>query len=315
MNTAAAAFAGTPAAAPAAAPAGTPPAGDPNTPPAGGAPAGTPAAAPAGTPPASNDTWYASFENADVRNWTQAKGFKDPSQLAESAWNLEKLLGHDRAGRTVVIPGDDAPPEELAAFRAKLGVPENADGYLDVIKVPQGESDAFAKEAAAWFHEAGIPPKQAAVLAEKWNAYQADGLKKQAEQAAANSDREFSEVVAGWGQNADANIELGKRAAAQFIPAKNAEERTAILNKLEGVLGTRTMMEMLTNIGRGLGEHRMHDNGDSGGFGMSVAEAQAKINAYRADKAWTTAYLNGDAAKKAEMERLHKIAFPATQGE
>lgn len=314
MNTAAAAFAGTPAAAPAAAPAGTPPAGDPNTPPAG-APAGAPAAAPAGTPPASNDTWYSGFENADVRNWTQAKGFQSPAQLAESAWNLEKLLGHDRAGRTVVIPGDDAPAEELAAFRAKLGVPENPDGYMGVIKVPEGQSDAFAKEAAAWFHEAGIPPKQAAVLAEKWNAFQENGMKQQMEQAAANSDREFGEVVASWGQNADANLELGKRAAAQFLPAKDAAERQALLGKLEGVIGTKTMLEMFANIGRSLGEHRMHSSGDGGGFGMSPAEAQAKINSLKADKAWTSAYLQGDASKKAEMERLIKIAFPPPQGE
>lgn len=307
MNTAAAAFAGTPAAAPAAAPAGTPPA-DPGTP-----PSGTPAAAPAGTPPASNDSWFSGFQNEEVRNWTQAKGWKDAASMAESAWNLEKLIGHEKAGRTVVIPGDDAPAEEVAAFRTKMGIPEKADDYMSVIKVPDGQPDTFAKEAANWFHEAGIPPKQAAMLAEKWNAYQASGMQQQTQQQAADSDKAFGEVVASWGKDADANLELGKRAATQFLPAKDAAERQAILGKLEGAIGTKAMLEMFANIGRGLGEHKMHTNGDPGGMGMSPAEAQAKINSLKSDKAWSDAYLKGDASKKTELERLIKIAYPASE--
>lgn len=306
-NTAAAAFAGTPA--PAAAPAAAP-AGDPGTPPAG-TPAAAPAAAPAPAPaPAANGDWYSGIQNEEVRNWTQAKGWKDPSALAESAWNLEKLIGHERAGRTVVIPGDDAPPEEVSAFRAKMGVPEKADDYMSVIKVPEGQPDTFAKEASAWFHEAGIPPKQAGALVEKWNAYQAQAAQQHGEQQAQRADQEFGQVVAAWGKEADANLELGKRAAAQFIPAKDAAERQAILDKLEDAIGTKAMLEMFANIGKGLGEHRVHTNGDSGGMGMSPSEAQAKINSLKADKAWTQAYLQGDAGKKAEMERLIKVAYP-----
>lgn len=312
-NTAAAAFAGTPAPA-AGTPAGTPPAGgDPpsGTPAAGTPPAGTP---PAGTPaPAANGDWYSGIANEEVRTWTQAKGWKDPAALAESAWNLEKLIGHERAGRTVVLPADDAPPAEVAAFRAKMGVPEKADDYMSVIKVPEGHPDTFAKEASAWFHEAGIPPKQAALLTEKWNAYQAAAVTQQTQQSATQADQEFGQVVASWGKEADANLELGKRAATQFIPAKDTAERQAILGKLESAIGTKAMLEMFASIGKNLGEHRMATSGDPGGLGMAPAEAQAKINALKADKAWTTAYLQGDATKKAEMERLIKVAYPAPQ--
>ncbi|NOV24166.1 hypothetical protein E5S69_11650 [Cupriavidus necator] len=307
MNNAAAAFSAPPAAAPAAAPAPAP-AGAPA--PAAAAPAPAPAAAPAATPPTGGDAWYTGFQNEEVRNWTQAKGWKDPAAMAESAWNLEKLIGHERAGRTVVIPGDDAPAEEVSAFRVKMGVPEKADDYLSVIKVPEGQPDTFAKEAAAWFHEAGIPPKQAAMLAEKWNAYQNAGMQQQTEQQAAEADRQFGEVVASWGKDADANLELGKRAASQFIPAKDQAERQALLSKIESAVGTKVMLEMFASIGRGLGEHKVHTSGESGGLGMSPAEAQAKINSLKSDKAWTSAYLQGDQAKKAEMERLIKIAYP-----
>lgn len=319
-NTAAAAFSGSAAAAggsaDASAGAGTTAAAAASaTGAAGAAGQGDAAAAGAGTgsTSASNDAWFSSIQNDEVRNWTQAKGWKDPAALAESAWNLEKLIGHERAGRTVVIPGDDAPAEELAAFRAKMGVPEKADDYLSVIKVPEGQPDTFAKEASTWFHEAGIPPKQAALLAEKWNAFQGQAMEQQAKEAATRSDQEFGEVVSSWGKDADANLELGKRAAAQFLPAKTAEERQQVLAKLESAIGTKAMLEMFANIGRGLGEHKVHTNGDGGGLGMSPAEAMAKIKSLQSDKAWATSYLQGDAAKKAEMERLHKIAYPVSE--
>ena len=73
-----------------------------------------------------------------------------------------------------------------------------------------------------------------------------------------------------------------------------------------------TVADVAASIGKGLGEHRMHTNGEGGGMGMSPAEAQAKIKSLQSDKAWATSYLQGDAGKKAEMERLHKIAFPST---
>ena len=149
------------------------------------------------------------------------------------------------------------------------------------------------------------------MLAEKWNAFQAQTGTQQAEQAAQRADQEFGQVVAGWGKDADANIELGKRAAAQFIPAKDAAERVALMGKIESAIGTKAMLEMFASIGKGLGEHKVHSNGESGGMGMSVAEAHAKIKSLQSDKAWATSYLQGDAGKKAEMERLHKIAFPA----
>lgn len=257
-NTAAAAFSGSAAdggSADANAGAGTPAAAAAGaTGAAGAADQGGAAAAGAGAGAASssNDAWFSSIQNDEVRNWTQSKGWKDPAALAESAWNLEKLIGHERAGRTVVIPGDDAPAEELAAFRAKMGVPEKADDYLSVIKVPDGQPDAFAKEASTWFHEAGIQPKQAALLAEKWNAFQGQAMEQQAKEAATRSDQEFGEVVSSWGKDADANLELGKRAAAQFLPAKTAEERQQVLAKLESAIGTKAMLEMFANIGRGL---------------------------------------------------------------
>ena len=314
-SNAAAAFSAAPAAP--AAPAGAPTAATPAAPaaPALAAPA---APAPAPTTPAANGAWYDGFENAEVKTWTQAKGFKDASAVAESAYNLEKLIGHDKAGRTLVIPKDDASPEELKAFHAKLGVPDSPDGYQ--LPVPEGADPAFAKTAAQWMHEAGVPPKQAAALAEKWNAFAADQQKQQNDKLISNSDKAFSDTTARWGKDADANLELGKRFVSQLMPAEIQMDdgtkvpRQQFLERVFNTTGaTAAMLELFAKAGKGMGEHAMHQGGTPAGGVMSPQAAQAKITALKGDSAWLNSYLNGDKAKLAEMTRLNEIAFGQAQ--
>lgn len=309
MNSAAASFSEAVATAAATAPAAPTPVGDMQS----LVPQGT-QSQPITTPaaPAANGDWYAGIQDESIRSWAQAKGWKDPSAVAESAYNLEKLIGFDRAGRTIVIPKDDAPPAEIDAYRAKIGVPKTPDEYK--IPVPDGGDPEFAKTAQQWFHKAGIPAKAAVAIATEWNAFAQQAVQQQAERQAEVADQEFARVVSEWGKDADSKLELGRRAAAQFIPAANPAERGAIMSKIESAVGTRTMLAMFASIGAGLGEHRLIDGGSGGGFTTTPAEAQAKIMSLKSDKAWTSAYINGDRDKLAEMERLHKIAFPDLGG-
>lgn len=301
-NDAATALGAAPAAAPAPAPSAAPAA----------APSAAPAAAPAAAPSAAPAQWYDGIQNPELKNWVQAKGFKDPAAVAESTYNLEKLVGFEKAGRTLVLPKDDATPEEIRAFHAKLGVPDKPDGYMSLFKTPEAQNDPFNKEAAKWFHEIGIPPKQAEQLLGKWQSHAKATIDDQLAAFAQQSEADFGKVTAAWGKDADANIELGKRAAAQFIPAKTAEERQALLQKIERAIGTEMMLNMFAQVGKGLGEHQMV-NGQSNGFGTSPAQAQAKITALKSDPGWTKAYLAGDKGKIAEMENLVKIAHPVQQ--
>lgn len=278
--------------------------------PGAAAPAASPA--PAAPAPASNEPWFSGVQSPDLKTWIEAKGFKDPAAVAESAWNLEKLIGHEKAGRTLVLPKDDASPEDMRAFFTKLGVPEKPDGYN--LPVPQGGDPEFSKKAAEWFHEAGVPPKQAAMLAEKFNAFVGESTTAQEAAHAANTQKEFGEVMAAWGKDADANVEVFKRAVAQFVPAGSDNERQELVNKIELAIGTKATMMLFANVGKGLGEHKVVDGSSSGGsFGMSPAAAQARIKALQSDTAWATRYINGGAAEKAEFAELFKVAYPGQQ--
>lgn len=256
----------------------------------------------------SQDPWYASHPDENVRNWATNKAWPDPMAALESGYNLEKLIGFEKAGRTVALPKDDATTEEKAAFFQKLGAPEKPDGY----KLPETlAQDPLAQQFRDVAHKNGMLPKQ---FDETLSWYTAEVTKMQTEQEqqrAVQGEQDMATLKTEWGQAFDHHIELGKRAAANFIPAKNPAERVEILSKIEAAIGTGAMMRMFSRIGEGLGEHKVHDNGESGNFGaMTPGAAKAKIEALKQDKEWSNAYLKGDAAKKSEMARLIAFAFP-----
>ena len=289
-NSAASALTGAPAA-PAAASA-------PAAPDAGATTTTTTPAAPAG------DAWYSGIQNQDVRVWAEAKGFKDPLAAAESAYNLEKLIGFDRAGKTVVMPDENSSPEQRAAFMQKLGVPETVEGYK--LPVPKGQSDEFAKTAANWFHEQGIPAKAAEGLTNKFNEYAASQQAAQEQAFLAKSEQEFGALKGEWGAAYDQNLELGKRAALQFIPG-TPEQRAAALGAMEKAMGTGALLKFMAQVGQGLGEGKVHMDGMGGGV-MTPAQANQRIAELKSNKEWSSAYLAGDKTKAKEMTDLINMA-------
>lgn len=257
---------------------------------------------------ASNGEWFSTIGDESVRTWVQSKGFKDSTAVAESAYNLEKLIGFDKAGRTLVVPKDDATPEERAAFYQKLGAPANADGY----KVPEAlAADPVVKEFRDVALKSGMLPKQFEEAVGFITAKAQTMNTERQQAAAAQSDQDMTALKTEWGQGYDKQVEMAKRAATSFIPAKDAAERGEIMTKIEGAIGTGAMMRLFAKIGEGLGEHAAHSSGDAGNFdSLTPAQAKGRIEALKSDKEWSTAYLKGDKIKIAEMERLTKAAYP-----
>ncbi len=75
-------------------------------------------------------SWYEGFKDTSLKGWLANKHYESPEVLVSAHWSLEKLMGHDRAGRTVVVPGETATPEERATFLAKLGRPDTLERGL-----------------------------------------------------------------------------------------------------------------------------------------------------------------------------------------
>lgn len=211
--------------------------------------------------------FFSGFQNADAKTWAETKGFKDPESLAVSSMNLEKLLGADRAGRTVVLPKDENDVEGRKAFLSKLGVPDTPDAYN--LPVPEGGNTDFAKTAADWFHKAGVPPQAARAVSEAWNGYVQKAMADEEAAALAQSQQELEAVKGEWGQKFDENSELARR----YVKASGltGEQLTAI----EQALGTATFLKTFHKLGTQLGEAAF-TSGDGQGSGFNAASAQAK---------------------------------------
>ena len=210
--------------------------------------------------------WYSGVQDAGLKTWIETKGFKDPESVAMSALNLEKLIGADRIGRTVVLPKDDKDVEGIKAFRAKLGVPDSADAYQ--LPVPEGGDAAFAKTAASWFLEQGVPPSAARNIAQQWNGHIKAMLDAQAAEDAAKSEQELGQVKAEWGDKFDANSELARR----YVKASGLSEEQ--LSAVEQALGTATFVKTFHKLGTSLGEASFESGDQPGGGGFSTAKSE-----------------------------------------
>lgn len=80
--------------------------------------------------------------------------FKDPSALAKSWVNAQKMIGAEK----VVIPGKDATDEDWAAFYNKIGRPESPDKYE--VKGQDGKDLIADKNFKELAYKTGLTVKQ-----------------------------------------------------------------------------------------------------------------------------------------------------------
>jgi hypothetical protein len=82
----------------------------------------------------------------------------DTESLAKSYQGLEQLLG--KKAQAVFPPNDKSTPEEVAAYRKAVGVPDSPEGYnLKPEKLPEGVNwdESVAKRAAELAHKHNVP--------------------------------------------------------------------------------------------------------------------------------------------------------------
>lgn len=246
--------------------------------------------------------WYAAIPEEAARQHVEAKGYKNPAELALANYSLTKM---QREG--VVVPGDNATPEETAAFYNKLGRPEAADGYDfkfgDGVTADEGMM-TWAKTA---FHEVGLSSKQAQALAEKWNAFAPTLGAAGTEAIQQQNTQELNDLTARWGADLDKNRVAGQRAMQALGLSAD------LVTRVENSIGSAAVVEMLAAIGRKSDEGGFMNGGGGGNpndpSGMTRDQAQARIAALNSDKAFQERYLDktnaGHAAAVDEMQRLY----------
>ena len=254
-----------------------------------------------------SDTWFSGYDD-DTKGWITARGLdklepdKALPEVIKGYRGAESKLGVP-SDQLLRLPGEKATPEEWKSIYQRLGAPENAEGYE--LPVPEGDDGVFAKEAAAWFSELGVPKNMATGIASKYNEFLAKAQEAQDAQWNQRFDTETGALKEEWkGDEYDKNVDLAKRVM------RNSGWTPEQLTSIERALGPKALMQGFANYGKMLGEHRFVENGGSQSFSTSPEGAKVRIGELKKDPAWMASYIGGDAEKKAEFKRLHEIAFP-----
>lgn len=248
--------------------------------------------------------WHDFIAEPEAKAHLLAKGYKTPAELALANYNLTRLQTGDPT--VVGLPAADAPPEKWNEFYNRLGRPESPDKYD--IKFPDGmqPNDGMLSWAKPTFHEAGLTPKQAQILSDKWNAYVAETNQQLAEKDATTNQQALDGLATKWGGDLDKNKAAGQRAMQALGIAPE------LVSAVEQHIGSAAIVELLATIGRKAdeggflsGQQNDPNNPDT----MNKEQAQARINALQSDPAFQARYTNkndpGHAEAVQTMVRLY----------
>lgn len=247
--------------------------------------------------------WIDAVESTDTRAWAEAKGLQNGTidNVLGSYHNLEKMMGADKAGRTVVLLGDDATPEQQNEFYGKLGRPDEPAGYG--LTAPEGDDGAFAEWASTTFFEAGLTAKQTRLLAEKWEAFVADKQQSVVDQETISAADATAELQKEWGAAYDLKI-AGIDVAANklgFTPEQ--------LEGLRASMGPVAALKFVDNLNTQMGDHT-YETGTTDTSGvMTPEQAKTELSELSMNKEFTDAWLDKQhPGHKAAVEKKSRLA-------
>lgn len=205
----------------------------------GGAPAGEAAQGQPGSPPPAQTQnsaapWHEAISDESLRTYAASKGFKDVGEAAKAMQEME----------------------------ARFAVPADAAEYQ--LPVPQGESDEFAKQAAAWMKDAGIPVQAARQLAAKWNEFSAAQAQQMATAQQQAGEQALAKLRGEWGGQYDANVETAKKAVRAFGASPD------VVEKMASAIGDAEVIRLFQRVGAAMSEATLNPGGGGGSAAPSA---------------------------------------------
>ena len=185
--------------------------------------------------PLAQEASLASFKGKD---WSEV----GPS-LAKSYVETKKMVG---VKQTLRIPDEHATPDEVAAYRKAIGVPDTPEGYG--IKRPEAALAAWDETAEKNFlgemHKLGTPPHVVQAVLNWYGQYLTE------EQRGWHREAEATQQIlrTEWGPDYAANVGVAKRAIQQYggdalvdLFAQNGMGRHPLVVKTFAAIGKELM--------------------------------------------------------------------------
>jgi hypothetical protein len=236
--------------------------------------------------------------------------FKSVADLAKSYTEARKHISS-----TIRVPPSDAPAKDWDDYYKKIGRPESPDKYtkLDKTQVPEGLEwdDAREKKIDKMAHKHGLTDKQALGIKQDLNADAIAEIKAEDDEKANSRIDAEAALKKEWG-----NAYAGRIAqVARFAKNEGGDEFLAYV-KRKGIGNDPELIRFLSKVSESMAADRSID-GSRGvrEYGMSPAEAQAKIAEIRSDMK-NHPYFNPKHPEhktaKEYMAELHAAAYPET---
>lgn len=200
---------------------------------------------------------FSGLQNEGALKWVETKGYKTVEDVVAAAHSLEQRLG-----TSVTVPAADATAEDWAKFYERFPEDRRPIAAPDKIEFKRPEnlpenvpySDELANAAKPWMHEAGLSPKQAQLVHDKFAGYLADLGTQQQLAVAKSVETTFEDLVKEWGpQESDGfktKLELANR-AMKGLGLVDAYKSTGILLQ-DGALTNPQIAKAFAAIGESM---------------------------------------------------------------
>lgn len=261
----------------------------------------TPSAPAAEQPAPEQQAWYGDLGDEALTDWAKNKNFTSAAHAMRAYQNLEKFLGADKAGRGVVVPKEDSPSEEWAAFYDKIGRPQTPEAYE--LPVPDGTSPEFANTMAQIMHESGIPKPAAQSLAKAWNEYTESFQQQQNEAKEMEVLQQDAALKREWGAAYNSNIAEANIAVRQF----GIEGDT--IEALQDAMGYEKTIKFFYDLRQKIGDDKFISGqtpNDPSRSAYSPAEAERTWQSLLNDKDFVNKVMAGDPKALAIKSNLAK---------
>ena len=230
--------------------------------------------------------------------------YKTVGEVIKGYNEAQKLIG----AKGVIVPGDNAKPEDIDKFYNALGRPEKADGYkLDQIdnvhEKIRGNTD-IEKNFRAMAHKLGLTQKQASAMYKDYVGGVSQGLTKSDADERAATEKASADLHQEWGADYDTNIARITKNIGKFGPDGAVEHYGK-----EGYGRDPIVLKTLANMTKNFAEDSFVKGDNLVPAGVS--DAQKKLKDIMDDKAhpyWVSGKGHDEAV--IEVRRLQEIITP-----
>jgi hypothetical protein len=228
--------------------------------------------------PGGSPSWRESLP-PELKAEKSLESFKDVAGLAKSYVDNKRETSKLVNSKGIIVPGEKATPEEIAAFHKALGRPDTPDGYgLEKPDLPEGmtydevRTKAFAEVA----HKEGLTPKQLKALHTAWNEQAKAEFERQVKAVKEFTEKTTAEMKKEWGKDFEANLVTADAAIEKVFGPEFKK-----MLKDTGLANHPAIIKGMFKASQAIGEHALTSRGAGNRDGsgpLSKSELRIRMN-------------------------------------